>query len=149
MLTRLVLSSWTLKENCNAKQVDFIWKSVQNAGERYVYHWNRSRRSRVIKLWSRVRESPNGNLLTSGIFGNLRKYEACFTKVTSHLTSPNFQTLKIEMFSKPCKIWTSDLRKWQKSQVTHVTKTIWQYLLPWQHNQLNNRNDKLLVTYDQ
>ena len=29
---------------------------------------------------SRVTESPNGNLLTSEIFGNLRKYEAHFTK---------------------------------------------------------------------
>ena len=31
------------------KQVDFVRKSVQNAGERYVYYWNRSSRSRVIK----------------------------------------------------------------------------------------------------
>ena len=34
----------------------------------------------ALKLLSRVRESPNGNLLTSEIFGNFRKYEAHFTE---------------------------------------------------------------------
>ena len=36
-----------------------------------VYHCDRLSRSRVIKHYSRVRESPNENLLTSEIFGNL------------------------------------------------------------------------------
>ena len=34
---------------------------------------------------------------------NFRKYEARSTE-TSHLTSHNFQTSKLEIFSKPCKI---------------------------------------------
>ena len=37
----------------------------------------------------------------SEIFGNMRLVSP---KMTSHLTSRNFQTLKIEIFSKPCKI---------------------------------------------
>ena len=37
----------------------------------------------------------------SEIFGNMR---LVLPKVTSHLTSHNFQMLKIEIFSKPCKI---------------------------------------------
>ena len=35
------------------------------------------------------------------IFGNMRLVPL---KMTSHLTSHNFQILKIEIFSKPCKI---------------------------------------------
>ena len=63
----------TTKENCN----------VQNAQERYVYHCNWSNRSRVNKLVKSKKsgqESPDGNLLISEIFGNLRKYEAHFTE---------------------------------------------------------------------
>ena len=37
----------------------------------------------------------------SEIFGNMRLVSP---KMTSHLTSHNFQILKIEIFSKPCKI---------------------------------------------
>ena len=37
----------------------------------------------------------------SEIFGNMR---LVLPKMTSHLTSRNFQILKIELFSKPCKI---------------------------------------------
>ena len=37
----------------------------------------------------------------SDIFGNMRLVPL---KMPSHLTSHNFQILKIEMFSKPCKI---------------------------------------------
>ena len=37
----------------------------------------------------------------SEIFGSMRLVSP---KMTSHLTSHNFQTLKIEVFSKPCKI---------------------------------------------
>ena len=37
----------------------------------------------------------------SDIFGNMRLVPL---KMTSHLTSHNFQILKIEIFSKPCKI---------------------------------------------
>ena len=37
----------------------------------------------------------------SEIFGNMRLISL---KMTSHLTSHNFQILKVEMFSKPCKI---------------------------------------------
>ena len=37
----------------------------------------------------------------SEIFGNMRLVSS---KMTSHLTSHNFQILKIEIFSKPCKI---------------------------------------------
>ena len=37
----------------------------------------------------------------SEIFGNMRFVSP---KMTSHLTSHNFQILKIEIFSKPCKI---------------------------------------------
>ena len=37
----------------------------------------------------------------SDIFGNMRLVPL---KITSHLTSHNFQILKIEIFSKPCKI---------------------------------------------
>ena len=37
----------------------------------------------------------------SGIFGDMR---LVLLKMTSHLTSHNFQMLKIEIFSKPCKI---------------------------------------------
>ena len=46
----------------------------------------------------------SGNLLTSeisDIFGNMRLAPL---KMTSHLTSHNFQILKIEIFSKLCKI---------------------------------------------
>ena len=45
----------------------------------------------------------------SDIFGNMRLVPL---KMTSHLTSHNFQILKIEIFSKPCKIWTCYLKKW-------------------------------------
>ena len=68
------------------KQVDFIWKSVQNAGKRHVYHWNRSSRSLVIKSGQEI---TKGTLLTSEIFGNLRKYEARFTD--NDVTSGKFQ----------------------------------------------------------
>ena len=37
----------------------------------------------------------------SQIFGNMRLFSP---KMTSHLTSHNFRILKIEIFSKPCKI---------------------------------------------
>ena len=37
----------------------------------------------------------------SEIFGNMRLVSP---KTTSHLTSHNFQILKIEIFSEPCKI---------------------------------------------
>ena len=37
----------------------------------------------------------------SEIFGNMRLISP---KMTSYLTSHNFQVLKIEIFSKPCKI---------------------------------------------
>ena len=37
----------------------------------------------------------------SEIFGNMRRISP---KMTSYLTSHNFQVLKIEIFSKPCKI---------------------------------------------
>ena len=37
----------------------------------------------------------------SKIFGNMRLVSL---KVTSHLTSDNFQILKIDIFSRPCKI---------------------------------------------
>ena len=37
----------------------------------------------------------------SEIFGNIRLVSL---KMTSHLTNHNFQRLKIEIFSKPCKI---------------------------------------------
>ena len=45
----------------------------------------------------------------SDIFGNLRLVPL---KMTSHLTSHNFQILKIEIFSKLCKIWTYNFNKW-------------------------------------
>ena len=48
-----------------------------------------------------VKESPNGNLLTSEIFGNMRLISP---KMMSYLTSHNFKILKIEIFSKPCKV---------------------------------------------
>ena len=51
----------------------------------------------------------------SDIFGNMKFVSL---KMTSHLTSHNFQILKIEIFSKLCKIWTCNLKKWWKSQVT-------------------------------
>ena len=41
------------------------------------------------------------NLLTSDILGNMRLIAL---KMTSHLTSDNFQILKIDIFSKLCKI---------------------------------------------
>ena len=54
-------------------------------------------------------EVKSGNLqvgisllqIFSEIFGNARLVSP---KMTPHLTSPSFQTLKIEMVSKPCKI---------------------------------------------
>ena len=48
-------------------------------------------------------------------------------KMTSHLTSHNFQTLEIEIFSKPCKIWTPNLRDegmLEKASDSHFTKII-------------------------
>ena len=56
----------------------------------------------VLELLS-FRESPEGNLLQkfSDIFGNMKLVPL---KMTSHLTSHNFQILKIEIFSKLCKI---------------------------------------------
>ena len=44
----------------------------------------------------------------SDIFGNIRLVPL---KMTSHLTSHNFQILKIEIFSKLCKIRTCNLKK--------------------------------------
>ena len=44
----------------------------------------------------------------SDIFGNMRLVPL---KMTSHLTSHNFQILKIEIFSKLCKISTCNLKK--------------------------------------
>ena len=44
----------------------------------------------------------------SKIFGNMTLVSP---KMTSHLTSHNFQMLKIEIFSKLCKISTCNLRK--------------------------------------
>ena len=44
----------------------------------------------------------------SDIFGNMRLVPL---KMTSHLTSHNFQILKIEIFSKLCKIRTCNLKK--------------------------------------
>ena len=46
-------------------------------------------------------ESPNGNLFTSEIFGNMKLISS---KMTSYLTSHNFQVLEIEIFSEPFKI---------------------------------------------
>ena len=46
-------------------------------------------------------EDESGNLLTSEIFGNMKLVSL---KMTSHMTSHNFQMLKIEIISKPCKI---------------------------------------------
>ena len=43
----------------------------------------------------------NGNLFISEIFGNMKLISP---KMVSYLTSHNFQKLKIEIFSKPCKI---------------------------------------------
>ena len=51
----------------------------------------------------------------SDIFG-IMKFVSL--KMTSHLISHNFQILKIEIFSKLCKIWTCNLKKCWKSQVT-------------------------------
>ena len=48
-------------------------------------------------------ESPKGNLLTSEIFGNLQKYEACFTENDVIYDKSQFP-LKIEIFYKPYKI---------------------------------------------
>ena len=50
-----------------------------------------------------VKESPNGDLLQnfSEIFGLMRLISP---KMTSYLTSRNFQILNIEISSKPCKI---------------------------------------------
>ena len=45
----------------------------------------------------------------SEIFGHMRLISP---KMTSYLTSHNFQILKIEISSKPCKIWTSNFKKW-------------------------------------
>ena len=42
------------------------------------------------------------------IFGNMRLISP---KMTSYLTSQNFQILKIEIFSKRCKILTSNFKK--------------------------------------
>ena len=42
------------------------------------------------------------------IFGNMRLISP---KMTSYLTSHNFEILKIEIFSKPCKILTSNFKK--------------------------------------
>ena len=55
----------------------------------------------VLKLlsfdvWSGTRTEGE-----SSYFGNLRFVSL---KMTSHYTSLNFQTLEIEIFSKPCKI---------------------------------------------
>ena len=44
----------------------------------------------------------------SDIFDNMRLVPL---KRTSHLTSHNFQILKIAIFSKLCKIWTFNLKK--------------------------------------
>ena len=44
----------------------------------------------------------------SEIFGNMTLISP---NMTSHLTSHNFQILKIEIFSKPCKISTCNLKK--------------------------------------
>ena len=52
-------------------------------------------------------EPSNGSLLTSEIFGNIRLISP---KMTSHLTSHNFQILKIEIFSKPCKMFLARYR---------------------------------------
>ena len=56
----------------------------------------------LVLLTFKVRSGnlPNGNLFTSEIFGNIRLIS---TKMVSYLTSHNFQKLKIEIFSKPCK----------------------------------------------
>ena len=43
----------------------------------------------------------------SEVFGNMRPVSP---KMTSHLTSHNFQILKIEIFSKPCKTGTCNLK---------------------------------------
>ena len=51
------------------------------------------------------------------IFGKMRLISP---KMTSYLTSHNFQVLEIQIFSKPCKIWTSNFKKWQNRQVTLV-----------------------------
>ena len=40
-----------------------------------------------------------GNILTLEIFGSMRLISQ---KMTSYLTSDNFQALEIEIFSKPC-----------------------------------------------
>ena len=75
----------------------------------------------VLKLLSFKVESRNHqrgiSLLQkfSDIFGNMKLVSL---KMTSHLTSHNFQILKIEIFSKLCKICTCNLKKCWKSQVT-------------------------------
>ena len=61
----------------------------------------------VLELLSFEVRSGNhqrGISLFQKLFGNLQKYEARSSKMTSHLTSHNFQTLEIEIFSKPFKI---------------------------------------------
>ena len=47
-----------LKENCNAKTSLFHMKERSKCLKRYIYHWNPSDCSRVIKLFSQVNESP-------------------------------------------------------------------------------------------
>ena len=44
----------------------------------------------------------------SEIFVNMRLVSP---KMKSHLTSRNFQILKLDIFSKPSKIWTCNLKK--------------------------------------
>ena len=44
----------------------------------------------------------------SEFFGSMRLISL---KMTSHLTSHNFQILKVEILSKPCKIRTCNLKK--------------------------------------
>ena len=58
-----------------------------------------------FKVWSRNHQMGNSLLQKCPeIFGNMRLISP---KMTSYLTSHNFQILKIEIFSKQCKILTS------------------------------------------
>ena len=94
------LNGWAggeLKENCNAKLISYerAFKMLEN--DIYIAGIGQAE----LELLS-FRESPKGNLLQkfSDIFGNMRLVPL---KMTSHLTSHNFQILKIEIFSKLCK----------------------------------------------
>ena len=110
---RIFLTTSTcLKENCNAKTSWFHLKgrskcckmrpkSLKSATPFSSYS--------ALKLSQGITkgESPCFQKF-SDIFGNMRLVPL---KMTSHLASHNFQILKIEIFSKLCKIWTCNLKR--------------------------------------